>query len=169
VTTPAPKLRTDIVEVYVFRHADAGGEPQFLQLLRSGGPMANSWQPVMGHAEPWETAVQCALREFEEETGLARESEQLMALWALEQVHPYYIAELDAVVLPPRFAAEVAAAWEPKLNSEHLAIRWVSQASVEGQFMWPGQRAAIREILSDILQPSLSRDLLRIDHKSVKR
>jgi 8-oxo-dGTP pyrophosphatase MutT (NUDIX family) len=169
VTTSAPKIRTDIVDVYVFRRPGLAGGLQFLQLLRSKGVMGDTWQPVMGHAESWENATQCALRELEEETGLSRESEQLIGFWALEQVHPYYMPCLDAIVMSPRFAAEVSGEWEPRLNAEHTVARWVSQGTVDEEFMWPGQRAAIREILSDIVQYSLSRDPLKIDHKAVKR
>jgi len=171
--------------------ADAGGasaDVYFLQLKRTRDPLGRTWQPVMGHAEPGETAVQCALRELSEEVGLAppprgrgqgggREvhADQppaahatFLALWALEQVHPFFIAELDAIVLSPRFAAEVPPGWTPRLNDEHTAHRWVHwrdavRASGEGAFMWPGQRAAAREIVGSLLvDGSVCRERLRV-------
>ena len=174
MSTPGAKLRTDIVDVYVFRRPERDvlldNAPQFLQMLRSGPPLDNTWQPVMGHMEPWETAPQCALRELEEETGLARESDELLGFWALDQVHPFYIAELDSVVMSPRFAAEAAPGWEPRLNAEHSVVRWVTQGTLEESFMWPGQRAALREVVSEILAvSSLCRDRLRVEHRGVKR
>ena len=53
---PGPQMRTDIVDVYVFRRPslDAGAAAEFLQLRRISGAMAGSWQPVMGHVEAGE-------------------------------------------------------------------------------------------------------------------
>ena len=77
--------------------------------------------------------------------------------WALEQVHPFFVPAIDAVVLSPRFALEVPAAFRPALNSEHSDYRWVDERdardAASGCFMWPGQRQAIAEILE-----SLARD-----------
>jgi 8-oxo-dGTP pyrophosphatase MutT (NUDIX family) len=170
MTTPTPKLRTDVVDVYIFRRTGLRDEPEFLQLLRVDKPMEGTWQPVMGHAEAWETSVQAALRELEEETGLAREDQMLVGFWALEQIHPYFIASLDAIIMSPRFVAEVAPEWEPRLNDEHQSLRWVPAASIDDCFLWPGQRAATREALADIIPyTSKCRDYLKIDHASVKR
>jgi ADP-ribose pyrophosphatase YjhB (NUDIX family) len=170
LTTPNLKLRTDLVDVYVFRRGGVDAVPRFLQMYRRKDPLAETWQPVMGHLEAWETGAQGALRELEEETGLTREHLSLINFWALEQVHPYYVASLDAVVLSPRFAAEVSEDWEPVLSAEHGYARWVAQESVNESFMWPGQRAAIAEILFDLIpHGSASRDVLKIDHKVVKR
>ena len=46
---PGPQLRSDIVDVYVFRRVAAPrGAAEFLQLRRvSGIRMGGSWQPVM--------------------------------------------------------------------------------------------------------------------------
>jgi dihydroneopterin triphosphate diphosphatase len=167
VNSPGPKIRADIVEVFVFRYGTDGLE--FLQMLRRGGAVQESWQPVMGHCEPWETAVQCALRELEEETSLARESDKLLGFWALEQVHPFFMAEQNTIVMSPRFACKVDPDWEPRPNGEHSASRWVRHNRLEENFMWPGQLAALREIASHITEHSLARDRLKIEAAAVRR
>jgi dATP pyrophosphohydrolase len=121
-----------------------------LQLLRAGDPLRNTWQPVMGHVEAGETAARAALRELEEETGLSRRAPALLGFWALEQVSPFYVAALDAVVLSPRFAVRVAPAWSPVICPEHESFRW-ARGDDAAAFMWPGQRTAVREILDEIL------------------
>lgn len=158
-----PRLRSDIVDVYIF-HVDADRSPRFLQLHRAAPPLDQTWQPVMGHIEQGETAISTARRELEEEVGLHAAHEAWRGFWALEQVYPYFVREIDCVVLSPRFAAEVDASWSPRLNAEHTDFRWIRWADVERSFMWPGQKAACREIVEELARPdSLARDRLRID------
>ena len=148
--------------------AGGGGGVYFLQLKRTREPLGGTWHPVMGHAEKGETAVQCAWRELSEEVGLRKGDAALRGVWALEQVHPFFIAELDAIVMSPRFAVEVSPDWTPRLNDEHAGHRWVHsrdamRASGEGAFMWPGQRAAAREILESLLvEGSVCAERLRV-------
>lgn len=168
-----PSFRTDIIDVYVFRRLEPARadrhEIEILQLLRSGPPMDATWQPVMAHVEAGEAAWACALREMEEEVGLVRTDPALRGFWALEQVWPYYLADLDCIVASPRFAAEVAPAWEPTLNDEHSDRRWITapeHAAVPATefFMWPGQKHAVAEIMDVIVRPgALAHEHLRID------
>jgi len=156
-----PRVRTDIVDVFVFRGEPAGA--QLLLLHRAKEPMRGSWHPIMGHVRDGETAAACALRELEEEVGLTRNNQRLLGLWQLEQVHPYFLADRDEIVLSPRFAAEVAQDWEPTLDDEHDAHRWIAFKDAPAQLQWPGQRAVLAEIQSEIMPlDSKSREALRI-------
>jgi 8-oxo-dGTP pyrophosphatase MutT (NUDIX family) len=154
-----PAIRTDIVDVYVFRQwpdetlSRAEPHVELLQLFRSKEPLRRTWQPVMGHIEEGESAVMSALRELGEEIGLTARSPAFVGIWALEQVHPFYIPELDAVMMSPRFAVEVQGPWRATLNGEHIAERWVPAHQAGRYFMWPGQRAAVREIIGSLLKP----------------
>lgn len=151
------QVRTDLVDVYVFRR-DAGAV-EFLQLRRVGEPLAGTWHPLMGHLEPGEAAPACARRELAEEVGLQAGDPSLLGLWALQGVHPYYLASRDAVMLTPRFAGEVRPDWSPNLNEEHDAHRWVREVKL---FMWPGQRAACTEILEVIVPGGAAPDAMRV-------
>ena len=162
-----PRLRTDIVDVYIFRRRARSIE--FLQLLRSAEPLKDTWHPVMGHVEKGETAVACALRELEEEVGLHREDAAFKGMWALEQVHPFYIAAIDQIVLSPRFAAEVTATWNPRVNDEHTAARWVKRSEVAKRFMWPGQRAACGEVAGLATGRSIAASRLRVTLPAERR
>lgn len=167
------RVRADIVEVHVVRGGDGGGNEGgnvwgdgyvFLQVLRAHEPLAGTWHPVMGHVEAGERAWETALRELEEELGLSRDDPALLGVYALEQVHPFYLAALDCVVLSPRFVAVVGKGWEPVLNEEHSAHRWVDEQDAAGVTMWAGQKRVIEEIRQEILRAgSLSRQRLGLD------
>ncbi|MEM8757307.1 MAG: NUDIX domain-containing protein [Planctomycetota bacterium] len=152
-----PKLRTDVVDVYVFRRS-AGAE--LLQLRRSRAPFVGAWHPVMGHIENGERAIETALRELHEEIGLARAG--LVALYQLEQTFPFFLAERDEIMLSPRFAAEVDGSFEPRLNGEHDAHRWVPIADAPDRFVWPGQQHAIDELARFILPGGEKAEALRL-------
>jgi len=139
-----PRLRTDLVDVYVVRIDGPSRSAAFLQLHRCGGSLAGTWQPVMGHIEAGETALRAASRELAEETGLQIDPADLTAL---EQVYPFFLPETDEVVLSPRFWVVVPEGWEPVLNAEHDGARWVSAIDADRRFMWTGQMACCRDIL----------------------
>lgn len=131
--------------------------------------MSGSWQPVIGHLRPGETAAAGAVRELGEETGLRPGNAAWKGFWALEQVPPYLLAATDEIVLSPRFAAEVGAGWSPRLDGEHSAWRWVALANAASSFMWPGQVAACAEVASVIVAGSPAERALRLDPKGVDR
>lgn len=161
-----PSIRSDIVDLYIFRRAaDAPPAPsaiELLQLLRAGGLAAGAWHPVMGHIHEGETSIACVLREMREEVGLVPGDHNLLGLWGLEQIHPFFVPQWDAVVLSPRFCAEVAPAWQPTLNQEHSSFRWTAAADAHRTFLWPGQLAAVLEIMHMLGNPHLL-NALRVD------
>jgi dATP pyrophosphohydrolase len=166
-----PGVRTDIIDVYVFQRVGGSAsarEVRVLQMLRATEPLAGTWHPIMGHVEPGETAVDAAVREAAEEVGLEIDGPMCLGMYALEQTYPFYVAELDCIVLSPRFAVEVSSAWEPRLNGEHSAARWIGAPYHGGQpagdfFLWPGQRMCIADLVRDIVPvDSITRERLRV-------
>lgn len=144
--TPCPRLHSDIVEIFVVRPGE------LLQLRRAKEPMRATWQPVLGHIEEGETALEAALRELREETALA-DGAGLEDFTPLERVCPYYLPENNAIVLSPRFIARAAALWEPKLNDEHDQARWTPVSALPATLHWPSQREAWREAVERGLIP----------------
>lgn len=154
-----PELRTNMVSVDVARRGVLGLE--FLQLRRSKDPLRATWQPVMGAIEPGETVVAAGLRELREEAGLTPTDPALLGLYALDEVFPFFVARLDAIFLAPRLLVEVAPTWQPILNHEHDAHRWVQEDKAHDMFLWPGQRRGIEEACR-ILRGDPSADHLRL-------
>jgi len=160
-----PSIRTDIVDVYVFRRpAGRTRAVEFLQLHRvaTEKDLARTWQPVMGHVEGAERAAETALRELREETGFGI-GHGLIGFWQLETPNTYFLHSHECLVMSPCFAAQVAPVVEPVLDAAHDAHRWIDRAAVDRWFLWPGQRQAIAQIVRDLLEPgALAEPMLRI-------
>jgi 8-oxo-dGTP pyrophosphatase MutT (NUDIX family) len=151
-----PRIVSEIVEVYVYRIV--ADRPEFLLLKRAASAtVGGSWQVVLGHIHPGETALQAAQREMTEETGLAIE-----ALHQLESVNTFFVARDDVVHICPGFAARVPANAAIKLNAEHSEADWLAADTAIQRLMWPGQRRAITEIIKLILPASSVSDALRV-------
>jgi dATP pyrophosphohydrolase len=151
-----PRIVSEIVDVYIYRRTDAG--PQFLMLRRAPNlRLGGSWQSVHGHIENEETAMQTALREMKEETSLTP-----VAFHQLETVNQFFVATEDAVHFCPCFAAEIAANADPTLNEEHDAFLWTDHEGAIRALPWPGQHAAVREIVTYLIPRSWQADVLRI-------
>ncbi|MDX2199079.1 MAG: NUDIX pyrophosphatase [Phycisphaerae bacterium] len=151
-----PAILSEIIDCYPFRRGPAGVE--FLLLRRAAAAfLGDTWQAVHGHIEPNEPAWQAALRELKEETGL-----RPRRFWQLEHVNTFYVAQRDAILMCPSFAAEIEADAVVTLSAEHTAYEWVAESEIAQRLMWPGQRAAIAELQEYIVKPSLAEPHLRI-------
>lgn len=152
-----PEIRSHIIDCYVFRRV--AGRVEFLMLLRAAGSaIGQTWQAVHGKIEPGETAWQAARREMLEECGL-----QPVRFWQLEHVNTFYIAKQDCIQMCPSFAAEVPSDAQVALSHEHTEFRWVDARSALAEFMWPGQRTAVREVLDCIIPGAAAERFLRLE------
>lgn len=151
-----PRIAIDIVDVVAFRREAEGVE--FLLLRRAPHVrMPDTWQAVHGHIEPGETAAAAAMRELAEETGI-----NPLATWQLERLNSFFVARDDCLQLCPGFAAEAPAGALVRLSAEHTEFRWVSASAAMQMFMWPGQRQAVREIMTEIVPGGPVADALRL-------
>jgi len=141
-----PRIRTDIIDVYVVRPTADGHE--LLQLRRCTPPLEGTWQPVLGHLHEAETAEAGARRELLEETGLSEATQPGATFTPLPGVYPYFLAMRNEMVLSARFLAIAPEHWTPTLDREHDDSRWVPLEDAEHQCHWPDQASSVREIRS---------------------
>jgi dATP pyrophosphohydrolase len=158
-----PDIRADAIAVYVYRRTPAGVE--FLQIHRTDatGEYQRSWQTVYGGVEfrsggVKETAVQAALRELQEETGLSPKK-----MWQVEYLESFYFKPHDYVLVMPVFAVEVSGDEPIRLNAEHDAFRWVPEREIATHFMWRTQREALQYLLEAIHTTSAAAGFLEVD------
>lgn len=139
VASLVPRLRSNIIAVYIVRPATAGIE--FLMLQRPAGHrFAGAWQTVGGHIEEKrsETAWQAALRELDEETGL-----EVERWFRVDRPESFYNPENDTIYFVPAFAALVAANAEPTLSDEHQAWCWQPAEEAAAAVDWAAMRDSI--------------------------
>lgn len=130
------------VDVYVLRGAPA--DPAILVLRRSNaGRSPGTWEAVHGAIEAGETAVQAALRELREETGLAPER-----LYNASRVEAFYRHAQDEVALIPVFVALVARDAVVRVSAEHDAFVWLAPTDALARVTWPRMRRALEDTLA---------------------
>ena len=146
-------LRPDIVDTWIFR-SSAADEPskglEILLLRRSPGRiLPGLWQCVSGSLESGERVALGALRELEEETGIAGDA--IVAFYDLDLVNQFHEPSVDAVLLSAVFAVRVGPGVEPVLSHEHDALMWLELDAALAATVWPGYREAIRRIAENLM------------------
>ena len=141
-----PLISCRIVEVCCFKFVKERAEYLLLKRAHDEKIYPNLWQFVSGAIGDGERAVDAALREFKEETGITP-----LRFWVVPFVNAFYDHDYDAVNLSPFFAAQVSVADEPKLSSEHQIYEWLPYHEARKRLVWPGQRQGLDVVQSCIL------------------
>ena len=130
-------IRVAYIDLLVLR--GSGEQLEVLCLRRAAkGRSPGSWEAVHGHVDKGETAVDAALREIKEETGLAPER-----LYSLSRAEAFYHHSENEVVMIPVFAAFVAADAKVKLSKEHDKHEWLRVQAARVRMSWPRLRREI--------------------------
>jgi 8-oxo-dGTP pyrophosphatase MutT (NUDIX family) len=110
------------------------------------------WHLVSGGVEPGESAREAALRELDEEVGLAAATlvdlEHRFAYPLADEsewVRSRYAPDVEEVVVDC-FLADVGGAWEPVLNDEHDDYRWCAAPDAAALLFWPEPRELVLEL-----------------------
>lgn len=145
-------IRSFAVSVVVLR---TDGTRHDVLLLRRTQTLAGEWCQVAGAIEPGEKAWQAALREVEEETGLA-----LARLYSADICEQFYEADRDAISLLPVFVGFVRQGDAVRLNAEHSEARWVAFDDALRMVPFAGQRNVLRHIENEFVARQPNRWLL---------
>lgn len=140
-------FQPDLVAVWIYRVPDPADQTEVeLLLLRRavGRPLAGIWQCVTGRIEPGEPVALAALRELEEETGIAGDA--IEAFYDLDLVSQFHWPDADGVLSEVVFAVRVRPGTEPTLSYEHDVSRWARPDDAIRASVWPSYREAIERI-----------------------
>ena len=128
------------IDVYLISPRANGWRILTLQRARTTRcPLA--WETVHGRIEPGEEPEEAAVREVREETGL-----EVRRLYNV-CVQPFYLHKSHTVEMAVVFAAFVDPAAEIALGDEHVQAEWLVPDRALERFVWPRERAALRDIL----------------------
>jgi 8-oxo-dGTP pyrophosphatase MutT (NUDIX family) len=148
-------FRPDLVAVWIYRVPDPSRPDQIeLLLLRRAPhrPLPGLWQCVTGTIEPDERVALAALRELEEETGIAGEA--IEAFYDLDLVSQFHWPDIDGILSEVVFAVRVAPGTDPLLSAEHDDWRWVAPLEAIRASVWPSYREAIERITTILPDPT---------------
>ena len=131
------KIIADMIETHVFCLGKDG--LKFLLLKRSDLEIyPGLWQMVSGHIDENETAVEAALRELKEETGLVP-----IKFWVAPNVNSFYSPDNDSISVIPVFAALVNEDSKVVISDEHSEYTWVDSTEEKKILAWDGQRKSV--------------------------
>ena len=149
------------IAAYICR--ENGGICQHLIIQRTPGQLGETWQMISGVLEAGESAVQAALREIEEETGLAPER-----FYSANLLEEFYDIQQNCITLVPVFVGFVSPDQHVRLSQEHQQYRWVTADEAADYLVFPHQIETIRAIeVNFVNQPP--NPLLEIDLTAVKK
>lgn len=132
--------RVGTIDVYLISPRADGWRILTLQRARTTRcPLA--WETVHGRIEAGEEPEQAAVREVREETGL-----EVRRLYNV-CVQPFYLHTSHTVELAVVFAAFVDPGADITLGDEHVQAEWLVPDRALERFVWPRERAALRDIL----------------------
>jgi dATP pyrophosphohydrolase len=145
-------IRSFAVSVVVIRASEAGYD---VLLLRRNRSLAGEWCQIAGGIEPGETAWKAALRETEEETGLALEK-----LYSADICEQFYEADRDSISLLPVFVGYAQPEAIVRLNPEHSEFRWVAFDKAAEMVPFAGQRHVLAHVRREFIERKPSHWLL---------
>jgi dATP pyrophosphohydrolase len=115
------------------------------------------WQVITGRIEEGETALEAALRELKEETGLVPEK-----LWTLPYVATYFETPKDIIHASPVFGIVVDHSAVIKISEEHQDYKWLDFDDCIECLLIPAHREGTR-VFRDFVLNSAQPDLFRLD------
>lgn len=132
------KVISNLIEVHVFRIKNK--KLEFLLLKRSrNDSYPNIWQMVSGAIKKNESAVNAAIREVKEETGLNANK-----LYVIPKVNSLYYHKKDKIILIPVFACKVNFNSKVVISNEHSDFKWVSFSQAKKMLTWKQQRESLQ-------------------------
>lgn len=135
-----PEIVSKYIECYVYKKFSSGIKFLLLKRSKEKQPYPGIWQISTGRIEKNEKAIETALREINEETGL-----NPVKFFTLPFISQFYIPESDTVNLITLFLAEVNES-KIKISSEHSEYLWLDYKTAYDKIYWFDQKKNLKNI-----------------------
>ena len=153
-----PEIVSKIVEIFVYKKVD--NEYKFLLLKRANGEIhPGIWSISGGEIDKDEKAFEAAIREMNEETGLAAKH-----IYVIDKVNIFYELHNDELHVVPLFLAE-AEEGEAELSDEHSEYEWMNYEDAYNKIYWIGWKSNLKLIYEILNNENLFRTLKEVKIK----
>jgi 8-oxo-dGTP pyrophosphatase MutT (NUDIX family) len=137
--------------VEVIQHTNSDLQHLILQRSTNEKIYPNLWQVVTGTIRKDETALQTALREIAEETGLDVDS-----IYVLPMISSFYSYHNDSIVHVPVFCA-FTYSHNVTLSYEHQSFAWCSEQEAKEHLVIPAHRQGV-ELITQLWQSGFGKE-----------
>ena len=127
--------------------AGSGAGTRVLLVKRGTGSFIGEWGLITGRIEADEPAWQAAVREVQEEAGLAT-----VHLYSAGYCESFYEPAGNTLEIVPMFVASVAAPAAVTLNDENTDFRWVTAREALELVPFHGHRIALGGVIHDFVE-----------------
>jgi len=157
-------FNTNTIQMHIAGFDKNEGRYKFLILKRAAGieVYPGLWQVVTGRIEDGETAVQTAIRELNEETGL-----YISDLWTLPYIAEFFNPYNNALSFAPVFACLVDYETEVKLSNEHDEFDWLSLEDALERLVLPAHKQGTK-IFYDYVLANEDKSLFRYNREDAR-
>ena len=146
------------VQVHIASFNEEFDVYKFLTLKRSASEIIypNLWQVVTGTVEDGETAIQTAIREVFEETGL-----KPLKIWNIPYIASFFSWRKNTINFAPVFGFLVDSQSQVKLSEEHQCYEWLYLDACLDRLLLPSHKQGT-QIFFDVILNSENNSVFEI-------
>ncbi len=141
-----PEFISNTIQVHIAAKVNDGFKFLVLKRASNLSVYPDLWQVITGTIEGNDTALQTALREIDEETGL-----KPIKLWTVPYVAVFFDANKDQIHASPVFGALVEYQDNIRLSDEHQEYLWLDYKECVEKLELPSHREGTKILMEYIL------------------